>query len=141
MSTSYQKVYEKFTQKISDYMFDGMLQSEAEEYFLGYLKNAIPKFIQCEKDLTQRDDTIGEFIEDLTELEQEILAFMMVLEWVQPKINHADLLELRLGTKDFNTFSSANQLKELKELKKEIQKEINDLIILYSYNKSLEELS
>lgn len=74
----------------------------------------------------------GEFTNDLTELEQEIVANMMVLEWLNPTIYHMDLLEYRLGSKDFEQWSPANQLKELKGLKKETLSEIDSLIVKYT---------
>lgn len=83
----------------------------------------------------------GEYTEDLTELEEEIVANMMVLEWLKPKVNHMDLLEYRLGSKDFQMFSPANFLKELRELKKDTELEIDSLIVKYSYNNDLSDLS
>lgn len=83
----------------------------------------------------------GQFTEDLTELEQEIVANMMVLEWLKPSVYHMDLLEYRLGSKDFNMFSPANFLKELRALKKDTESEIDSLIIKYSYNNDLSDLS
>ena len=74
----------------------------------------------------------GELEEDLTELEQEIIANMMVLEWLNPSIYHMDLLEYKLGSRDFNQFSPAGLLKELKSLKKETLSEIDSLIVKYT---------
>ncbi|GAH23872.1 unnamed protein product, partial [marine sediment metagenome] len=52
------------------------------DYVAGFLKNAIPKFKECVTDLSDRDDTAMVFNNTLTELEEEILANMMALEWV-----------------------------------------------------------
>lgn len=82
----------------------------------------------------------GEFAEDLTELEQEIIANMMVLEWLKPNINHMDLLEAKLGSKDFQQFSPSGHLKELKGLKKDTELEIDNLIVKYTYNNDLSDL-
>jgi len=82
----------------------------------------------------------GEFIEDLSELEEEIIANMMVLEWLKPKINHMDLLEYRLGSKDFQMFSPSGHLKEIRGLKKDTESEIDSLIVKYSYNNDLSDL-
>ena len=83
----------------------------------------------------------GQFTEDLTELEQEIVANMMVLEWLKPSVYHMDLLEYRLGSKDFVQFSPGGHLKELRGLKKDTESEIDSLIIKYSYNNDLSDLS
>jgi hypothetical protein len=82
----------------------------------------------------------GEFTEDLTELEQEIIANMMVLEWLKPQINHMDLLEYRLGSKDFQQFSPYGHLNSLKDLKKQTELEIDNLITMYTYNNDLSDL-
>lgn len=74
----------------------------------------------------------GEFEEDLTDLEEEIIANMMVLEWLSPKIYHMDMLEYRLGSKDFEQWSPANQLKEMKDLRKQTLQEIDTLIVKYT---------
>ena len=74
----------------------------------------------------------GSYDEDLTELEQEIVANMMVVEWINPILYHSDLLEQRLGSKDFQMYSQGNHVKELKDLKKETQSEINSLLVKYT---------
>jgi hypothetical protein len=140
MSTPYSDLYSRFTNKITDYNFDGLSQSEAEDIFLGYLKSAIPKFFKCKQDLTDRDDTLGQFNIDLTEIEQEILANLMVIEWINTKINHSELLEQTLSSKDFKMYSPANLLKEMRETKKELQSDNNYLLSNYYYDSDLSDL-
>ena len=74
----------------------------------------------------------GEFNEDLTDLEKEIIANMMVIEWLNPQIYHMDMLEYRLGSKDFVQFSPSGMLRELKELRKQTLEEIDTLIVKYT---------
>lgn len=54
---------------------------------LEWLSAAIPKFRRCKTDLSQRDDELLEFNNDLLENEIEILALLMVNEWLEPQIN------------------------------------------------------
>lgn len=140
MGTSYGSIYERFLSSISDYSFSVLTQQESEDIFLTYLKKAVPKFTQCKTDLI-RDDNVGEFQEDLTELEQEILAAFMVVEWINPKVKNADLLEMYLGSKDFRIYSPANMLKELREAKNDVELEKDRLLVMYTYNNEIEELS
>lgn len=140
MSTPYENIYARFMQKITDYSFDNLVQSDAEEILLGYLRSAIPKFTTCNNDLTKREDINQIFNIELSELEEEILAQRMLLEWVRPMINHTYLMKSLLNTKDFQVYSQANQLRQLNDMKKDIEDEIDRLTILYSYNNGLEEL-
>lgn len=82
----------------------------------------------------------GEFTNDLSELETEIISSMMVLEWLKPNVYHMDLLEYRLGSKDFQQWSPAGHLKELRGLKKDTELDIDFLIIKYSYKNDLSDL-
>lgn len=140
MATSYSLIYERFTNKITDYGYAKLDSYTAELVFQRMLKSAIVKFNQCKNDLSDRDDMTEEFTDDLTELEQEILATYMVQEWIGQKLYASELMEKQLGTKDFSIFSPANHLKEIRETKASLQSDINDLLIAYSYNNDLSDL-
>ena len=49
--------------------------------------SAIPKFRRCKTDLSLRDDDVLAFKADLLDIEKEILALLMVNEWLEPQIN------------------------------------------------------
>lgn len=86
-------------------------------------------------------EAYGQFSAALTTLEEEILANMMVLEWISEKVHHSDLLEQTLGTRDFQLYSQANHLKELRELEDKIERKVDKLIVNYTYyGGDLEEL-
>ena len=69
----------------------------------------------------------------LTDNEIEILANLMVLEWLKPQINSQQLLKEKFGNRDYELFSSSSLLKEMKNLKKELENEVNEMITLYHY--------
>lgn len=140
MGTPFSNIYERFSNKITDYSFSNLTQNDAEKIFLKYLKSAVAKFTQCDKDLYQRDDITQEFVDILSEIEEEILASFMVEEWIKQKINHSNLMEQHITSKDYKIYSPANLLKEISETKKEISREIDNLIIQYSYNNDLSDL-
>ncbi|OME41506.1 hypothetical protein BSK58_14900 [Paenibacillus odorifer] len=82
-----------------------------------------------------------EFSSELTQEEIEIIALLMTVEWIRPRINNIELLKQSLNTKDWNFYSQANHLKELRTLKEETENEIDRLIVSYSYsNGCLKEL-
>ena len=78
MATSYEKIYDRFTQKITDfnlveiddYSLDKMLQS--------WLNTAVVKTRKCQHDLSQRDEELQVFKEDLSDLEIELLDPLIV---------------------------------------------------------------
>ena len=64
----------------------------------------------------------------------------MVLSWIEPKINSIDLLRQRLGSKEFQMFSQANHLKELREIKLQAKRDFDYWINRYASMKALEEM-
>jgi hypothetical protein len=132
--TTYQEIFALFTNKITDYSLPSLTQDEAEFRMMKFLDSSISRFIPyCHKDLTDRDDTLKQFNIDLSTLEKEILALMMVYEWTNNFVLSEEFLKQRLGTKDYQIYSPANHLKELIQLRSSIQNEIDDLIKLYYY--------
>ena len=78
MATPYEKIYNRFLQKITDFnlvevdtdSFGGMMN--------GWLNSAAIRVRKCQHDLSKRDDEVQEFEEDLSDLEVELLACGMV---------------------------------------------------------------
>lgn len=133
MSTSYQSVYDVFLGKITDIDLVNLPTTVAESTMHGYLISAVAKFTHCKQDLTNRDDTTKQFNIVLTDLETEILATSMTGSWTDPYIKNIMLMKQSLSSKDFTSFSQANHLKELQDLKTHITEEVSTLLGLYSY--------
>jgi hypothetical protein len=134
--TTYDKIYSRFLSKINDYELRETANTDPQlfdEILLKFLQGAIPKFHYCIKDLTQRDDEAKLFTVELSELEQEILATKMVLEWLTPMILREENIRQSLGSKDYKIFSSANHLQRLLDLKATYEKEDNDLSKMYYF--------
>lgn len=135
MATPYQEVYERFMPKITDYSFIKMNQEEVEENLETYLKSSIIKFRYCDK-LSDRDELNKQFNEDLTDEEIEILANLMCVEYLTPKLLTDEFLKQRLSSKDYQLYSQANHIKEIKDLRNQFKKESNELMVLYTYTKN-----
>lgn len=135
MATSYKEIYSRFTPKITDYSFVNLSDDEIEDNLETFLKSSIVKFRYCNK-LSDRDESIKQFNEDLKEEEQEILAILMCVEFLTPKLLTDDLLKQTLSSKDYSLYSQANHIKEIRQLRDDYQKEANSLMILYTFNKS-----
>ncbi len=134
MSTPYQDIYNRFFYKITDYQLADMDEQELNNLLKGYLMSAITDFDICEKDLTNYDNDYEEFAETLSDLEKEILATLLVKQWLQPIIYSINLLQQRLSSRDWRIYSQAAHVKEVLELKKHNEAEIERLIIKYSYS-------
>lgn len=133
MATPYEKIYERFSQKITDfnlveiddYSLNGMLQ--------GWLNTAIVRVRKCDHDLSLRDDEIQEFQEDLSDLEIELLSLGMVDAWITPMLNSTELALQFIGGKEEKYFSQSQQLTELRNLKRENTLEMNRLHNYHTY--------
>lgn len=85
--TSYDEIFERFSQKITDFKLLELSDLEIHDMVKGWMLSAIPKFRRCKNDLSKRDDEIEEFSSDLLDIEKEILAELMVGEWLEPQLN------------------------------------------------------
>jgi hypothetical protein len=136
MSTSYDLIYDRFLSKITDYELSSLANTDLENSLLRFLRNAIPKFKYCTKDLSDRDDTNQVFNVDLTEREQEILALLMLVEWINPNILRLENIRQNIGSKDFQIYSGANHLEKLSALKSQLQKDAETEMTYYYYSTS-----
>lgn len=132
MPTPFSDIYDRFLRKVSDYSLVNLTNEELDTLLADYLTSAIPKFRKCRKDLSLQ--TSSQFDEDLTGDEQEILATLMILEWISPRIYTIELLKQSLGSKDWQLYSQANHLKELRSLRSDIENELDRMMIDYSYS-------
>lgn len=136
MATPYEKIYERFLSKITDfnlaevddYSFDKMMQS--------WLNSSIVRMRKCKSDLALRDNEAQEFAEDLIDLEIELLALGMVDAWVTPMLNSTELTLQFIGGKEEKYYSQSQQLAELRNLKKENSLEMNRLHNYFTYTNS-----
>lgn len=139
MATPYKDIFVSFLGKISDPYLADMTDDDFDALLLKYLNSSIPKFRKCKQDLSLKDES--GFTETLTDEEIEILANLMVVEWLRPHVNNLELLKQALTPKDFKLTSQANHLKELQTLRRDTQAEISRLLVDYSYNNnSLDDL-
>lgn len=143
MYTSYERIYEGFLAKIQSYDIYKMTEDDVRDCLHDYLVSAIPKFHVCKIDLTDRDDLLQRFNQELSDTEIEIIVNYMVLEYVDATyIRVPTLLKVSLSSSDFNAFSNANLLSKLTEMQKRFLTENETLLSRYAWmginrNKSL----
>jgi len=132
------ELYEIFTSRISDYSFISPLRTDddVEEELYGYLKNAKRQFRRkCKQDLTIETDDQDEkfFVSELTDLELDILATLMLVEYLKPKVLSSDTLRQNMSDKEFQTYSQANHLRELGLTYRLFRAEATALVSEYQY--------
>ena len=133
MGTPYEKIYERFLSKITDFNLVEMDDYSFDKMMQGWLNSSIVRTRKCMLDLSLRDDASQEFTEDLSDLEIELLALGMVDAWVTPMLNSTELTLQFIGGKEEKYYSQSQQLAELRNLKKENSLEMNRLHNYFTY--------
>ena len=137
MATTYDKIYNRALAKIQDFDLVALQDRDLEEMLHGWLMAAIAKFRQCKNDLSDRDEELRQFNVDLEDEEVEILAIMVVREWLAPQVHSALLTKQIFGGKEENYFSQSAHLKQLMDADTSLRVEAQKLSRDYSYNHDL----
>lgn len=131
--TSYDAIYQRFLNKITSFRILELSDSDVQEMMSMWLTSAISKFRKCKSDLSKRDDEILEFEEELLDAEIEILALLMVNEWLEPQINSELYVNQFYGGKEERFYAQANQLDKLMDLKQSNHLRAQKLMRDYAY--------
>lgn len=131
--TSYDVIYQRFLNKITSFKILELSDNDVQEMMLMWLTSAISKFRKCKSDLSKRDDEILEFEEELLDAEIEILALLMVNEWLEPQINSELYVNQFYGGKEERFYAQANQLDKLMDLKQSNHLRAQKLMRDYAY--------
>ena len=133
MATPYSKIYERALAKITDYDLAFLPDDDFRFMIRGWLNSSISKFRKCASDLSDRDDELEVFNVDLVDEEIEILALLIVCEWLEPQVNSVNLTLQMFGGKEEKWFSQSSHLAELKALRDETRTEARKLMRDYTY--------
>ena len=133
MATSYEEIYNLAANKITDPEIALLLPEDIEELFHGYLISAIPKFRKCKNDLSDRDDELRQFNVDLLDVEKEILAILVVREWLQPQLYSSLLTKQVFSDKEQKYYSQSSHLSELRALDETLKIDAQKLSRDYTY--------
>lgn len=117
MATSYSDIFNAFMYKVEGYKLIQLVTEDRERILNIYLTAACRKAYKKVKeyvDLSDRDDKMQEFHVDLEDDMIDILAEVMVTEWLRPKLYSEELIESRLNTKDFTEFSPAKLIEQVR---------------------------
>ena len=119
MIVSYDTIIREFLLKITEYKLLGLPESTRNEIVQGYLRDALSDFsTECREPIVAFDDENEQVEFENNELDVrgmvKLVALGMTYYWFQPYILHQDLLELRLNTADFYSYSPAELLKQVR---------------------------
>lgn len=119
MATSYEDIFKRFKNKISDVELYKLDEDSQKEQLVLWLDGAIGKIelddLKIKNDLSDRDNDLEEFAADLTNAEIEVLALYMVVDWYDQKINSMEHIMLYVGTKDEKWTNQREHLRTMTE--------------------------
>lgn len=127
--TSYSKVYDRFLNRITDFNLAELDDLTLDEMLLDWLHSAIVK-TRTSGDLS-RDDENKVFNNDLSDLDIELLTMGMTLVWLDQTLNSTELTLMMLGGKEEKFYSQSNHINELRALRADTLREMQQL---YTYN-------
>lgn len=134
MTTPFSDIYRLFLSKITDYEILQLSEEDLEANMQDWLLSAIGYFTICKKDLTDFDLEKACFNEDLNVLEKNILSHLMVYVYVDTHAVKEQNLKNMLNSKDYRSYSPANLLNAILNLKEQVESDVNTLMSRYSYN-------
>ena len=110
MNTSIEEVIDLYLAKIENYDYLDYDEDELLEELRPMINSAISKLFTIDVSI---DWDTEEFSRELSPIEQNIIAYGLVEEFISQKVNSIKVLENHLAMKDYNLYSSANMLKQL----------------------------
>lgn len=131
--TLYDKIYERFLQKVTDYKMLTLPEDDMYDMWHGWLKSAVAKqkvFIHS----LEMDDVGMCFPADLDNIEIEVLAVGMAVEWLEPQVKSVNNTMQLFSNSEQKFYSQANHLTEIRAMLKALKNERKKLVRDYQYN-------
>jgi hypothetical protein len=132
--TPFSIIYDLFQTYVEDYRLLSTEETDSKENLQLLLIGSTRFFHSCKKDLEKINKNTLKFDEELTEIEQLILAKCMAYSYVNTSLLQEENLSQALYSKDYRMYSPANQLRKLQDLSNSIKREIEILKHQYHWN-------
>lgn len=132
MATPYEKVYGRFLNKCSDFNLADLDDHTLNEMMKDWLDSAIIR-TRTSSDLSARDDEAEVFENDLTDQDVELLGMGMILAWLDQRIQSTEYTNLFIGGKETKFYSPSQQLTELRNLRADIVREMQQIHCYNTY--------
>lgn len=130
MATPYEKVYNRFLMRTTDFNLAELDDYTLNEMLKSWLNSAIIR-VRTSSDLSVRDEENEWFIGDLSDLDIELLAMGMTLAWLDQTLNSTELTLQFIGGKEQKYYSQSAHISELRALRADTLREMQQL---YTYN-------
>jgi hypothetical protein len=125
-------VYGRFLNSITDFNLAELDDHTLNEMLKDWLHVAIVK-TRTSSNLTMRNDVDEVFNSDLSDLDIELLAMGMKLAWLDQTLNSTDNVLMFIGGKEEKFFSQANHIAELRALRADTLREMQQLYTYSTY--------
>ena len=132
MATPYEKIYGRFLNRITDFNLADLDDYTLNEMLKNWLYSAVVK-VRTSSDLSKRDEENGAFVNDLTDIDVELLAMGMTLAWLDQTLNSTELTLQFVGGKEEKYYSQANHIAELRALRADTLREMQQLYTYGTY--------
>lgn len=138
MATSFLDVYDRAIFKFKDYSFVDTPKSIKSHVLENYLMSTIADFChRCvDYDLNDFDKEEKTFNVELNNEVIEILALGIAFHWISAEAMNQKLMRNRIFKSDYSTYSPANLMKAMTELRNRYESEYRSKMNEYSYNHS-----
>ena len=133
--TSYGVIYDRFLNTTTDFDLADLDDHTLSEMLKGWLCSAIVK-ARTSSNLLDRDDDKEQFNSDLSDMDIELLSMGMKLSWLDQRINSTEYTSLFVGGKEEKFYSPSSQLSELRALRADIMREMQQIYTYSTYNQN-----
>lgn len=133
MGTPYEKIYNRFLSRTTDFNLAELDDYTLNEMLKSWLYSAIIK-TRTSSDLSARDEENEVFESNLSDLDVELLAMGMTLAWLDQTLNSTELTLMMLGGKEEKFYSQSLQISELRNLRADTLREMQQLYTYDTYN-------
>ena len=131
--TEFTLIYDKFLSKLTDFSLAWLDKDVLESDLQERLITALSDFAQLPEEKTEVDLSTKTFTNGLSVEEQNIIATLMVINYLDKYILSEDNMRILLNSKDYKQYSQAALLKELKATKSEYQSDVDAKLNSYSF--------
>lgn len=132
--TRFEEIYRLFLYTIQDFSLKNLFENDsdiAEDMMEVFLLRAIPKFINCRKDIQNVDIDNKTFKDNLDLTEKNILCDLMIITWLDRVINDITQMNLSLTDSDFKHYSEEKNLKEKTEYSDKLREKVSQAMVDY----------
>ena len=131
--TQYSTLYQRALAQITDPILAQIPEDDLYNMLHDWLMDAIVEPVIGNYDFTDRNEELGKFNFEISEVDQKILSIHMVRGWLAPQIRSVALTSQVFGGKEEKFYAQANQLAEMRNLDADLQRQAELLFCRGTY--------